>query len=247
MVKKDKRKIVIIGDSHARNCAAELHHWLGRKCAVSGYVKRGAGMKVIVQSGKEEIEKLSGEDVVVVWGGSNDTGKQNSQEALSQLCKFIDRSQDVNVIVMSAPHRHDLMPSSCVNFEVVRFNRLLRKKMRPYKKVKILDTDLNRDCFTKHGLHMNSSGKEQLTLKLADMIESLTVKNSGSSIQLQWKEYGTSLDSIDTLQIRGIGGCTPSVVNQIPKNDEGEVGKPQLIRRQRKNPALKDQDFLWQI
>jgi len=69
MVKKDKRKIVIIGDSHARNCAVELHHRLGRKCAVSGYVKPGAEMKVILQSGKEEIEKLSGEDVVVVWGG----------------------------------------------------------------------------------------------------------------------------------------------------------------------------------
>jgi hypothetical protein len=78
---------------------------------------------------------------------------------------------------------------------------------------------------------MNSSGKEQLILKLVDMIESLTIKNSGSSIQLQWKENGTSL----------------AVANQVPKNDEGEVVKPQLIKRQRKNPALKDQDFLWQI
>ena len=60
---------------------------------MSGYVKPGAGMKVIVQSGKEEIEKLNGEDVVVVWGGgSNDIGKQNSQEALRQLCKFVNKS-----------------------------------------------------------------------------------------------------------------------------------------------------------
>jgi hypothetical protein len=35
---------------------------------VSGYVKPGAGMEVIVHSAKEEIEKLKGEDVVVVWG-----------------------------------------------------------------------------------------------------------------------------------------------------------------------------------
>ena len=67
-VKNDKRKIVIIGDSHARNCAAGLHHQLGRKFSVSGYVKPRAGMKVIVQSGKEETEKLNREDVVVVWG-----------------------------------------------------------------------------------------------------------------------------------------------------------------------------------
>jgi len=33
---------------------------------MTGYVKPAAGLKLIVQSGKEEIEKLHGEDVVVV-------------------------------------------------------------------------------------------------------------------------------------------------------------------------------------
>jgi len=58
--KNDKRKTVIIGDSHIRNCAAELQQQLGRKCSVSGYVKSGAGMDVIVHSAKEEIGKLNG-------------------------------------------------------------------------------------------------------------------------------------------------------------------------------------------
>ena len=73
------------------------------------------------------------------------------------------------MIVMLAPQRHDLMPSSCVNSEVFRFNRIVRKL---YTKTKILDSDLNRDCFTKHGLHMNYLGKDQLIMKLAGMIES---------------------------------------------------------------------------
>ena len=83
-VKKNniKQHIVIIGDSHARNCAAELQHNLGTKFAVSSYVKPGAGMSVITQTVKEEIGKLKSNDVVVVWGGSNDIGKNNSQEAL---------------------------------------------------------------------------------------------------------------------------------------------------------------------
>jgi len=68
--KNDKQKIVIIGDSHIRSCAAELQQQLRRKYSVSGYVKSGAGMDVIVHSVKEEIGKLNGEDVVVVWGGS---------------------------------------------------------------------------------------------------------------------------------------------------------------------------------
>jgi hypothetical protein len=119
----------------------------------------GAGMKQIVNSGKEEINNLKGDDVIVVWGGSNDISKQNSQEALKHLHNFTKTYHDVNVIVMSAPQRYDLMPSSCVNSKVVRFNRLVRKSMKLLTKTKILETDLNRDCFTKHGLHMNSSGK----------------------------------------------------------------------------------------
>ena len=54
------------------------------------------------------------------------------------------------------------------------------------------------------------------------MIESVTVQNSGSNIELQWE-------------------CE----NRVSKYDEGEVSKPQLNKRQRKNPALKDRDFLW--
>jgi hypothetical protein len=152
-------------------------------------------------------------------GGANDISKQNSLEALKQ---FEKKCQDVNVTVMTAPMTHDLMPSSCVNSEVVRFSRLLKERMKLYTKIKILDTDLNRDCFTKHCLHMNSSGKDQLIMKLVEMIENITVQNSGSNIELQWK-------------------CE----NQVSKYDEGEVSNPQLNKRQRKNPALKDRDFLW--
>ena len=32
-------------------------------------------MKVIVDTVKEETEKLTSEDVIIIWGGSNDIGK----------------------------------------------------------------------------------------------------------------------------------------------------------------------------
>jgi hypothetical protein len=38
-------------------------------------VKPGAEMKIIVNTVKEDIEKLTSEDVIVVWEGSNDIGK----------------------------------------------------------------------------------------------------------------------------------------------------------------------------
>jgi hypothetical protein len=43
-----------MGDSHTKNSAAELQHTLGSTFAVSSFVKPGAGMRVIVDTVKEE-------------------------------------------------------------------------------------------------------------------------------------------------------------------------------------------------
>jgi hypothetical protein len=101
--KNVKQKIVIIGGSRARNSAAELQPSLGSTCSVSSFVKPGVEMKVIVDTVKEDIEQLKSDDVIVVWGGSNDTGKNNSKEALRHVCNFVKNNQTVNIIVMTAP------------------------------------------------------------------------------------------------------------------------------------------------
>jgi hypothetical protein len=77
-----KQKIVIIGDSHARNSADELQHNIGSTFTVSSFVKPGAGMGSIVDTMKKDIKKLKRDDDVIIWGGSNDIGKNNSKEAL---------------------------------------------------------------------------------------------------------------------------------------------------------------------
>ena len=42
---------------------------------------------------------------------------------------------------MKSPHRHDLIPSSCVINEVLKFNRQVEKKMKIYNNVKMSETD----------------------------------------------------------------------------------------------------------
>ena len=86
------------------------------------------------------------------------------------------------------PLRHDLFPSSCVKNEVVSFNKRLKKRMVIYNNVKILDTDLEREQFTKHGLHLNSSGRECIALKLAAVFRSIFNKERVSPICLQWRD-----------------------------------------------------------
>ena len=67
-------------------------------------------MSVIADTVEEEIIKLKCDDNAVFWGGSNETGKNNSEEALSDSYNFVEKRQKVNIVVMSVPHRYDLIP-----------------------------------------------------------------------------------------------------------------------------------------
>ena len=126
--KQTKQQIIIVGDSHARNSAAELKHCLDPGFAISSFVKPGAGMKDIINSAREDIKKLKHYDVAVIWVGSNDIGKNNSKEALKHLCDFMKNNQKLKTIIMTAPPKFDLFPTSCVNNEVINFNRQLKRE-----------------------------------------------------------------------------------------------------------------------
>ena len=102
-----------------------------------------------------------------------------------------------------------------------------------------------KEYFTKHGLNLNLSGKEQITLKRAAVVKSLVNRNKSSSIHLQWKENSMSLCHGCPKETIGNGVSELSLATQVPSNLEGTAIHTQLNKRQRKNPALRDQDFLW--
>jgi hypothetical protein len=121
---RKKNKIVIMGDSHARRCASEVLHNLDNTYEVQGIVKPSANMEAIVAPPIDATTKLKKKDVVIIWGGSRDTGKNESEKALCKISNFAWDHHQTNVIVISAPFRYDLAPDSCVNEEVTRFNLL---------------------------------------------------------------------------------------------------------------------------
>jgi hypothetical protein len=59
---------------------------------------------------------------VILWGGTNDISRNNTNEALKNLSNFMNANKKVNIILISSPLRHDLLLSSCVNNEVAKFN-----------------------------------------------------------------------------------------------------------------------------
>jgi hypothetical protein len=110
-----------------RKCAAELRQTLGYRFAVTGFTKPGAPTNDIIKTVKEGISTFTTKDFMILWTGANDISKNNTKGALNSLLKFMEENKSVNIVLIDSPHRYHLLPTSCVNKEVLKFNRLLKK------------------------------------------------------------------------------------------------------------------------
>jgi len=83
--KLQRNKILIIGDSHARGCAAELSISLGE---VMGAVMPGSKLEHITCLAHRHSSQLHCDDFVIIWGGANDINKNESNTGLRHIRKF---------------------------------------------------------------------------------------------------------------------------------------------------------------
>jgi hypothetical protein len=88
--------------------------------------------------------------------------------------------------VIEVPHRHDLVPNSCVNSEVLMFNRKLQKLKKVYPNLTVISVDTARDFFTRSGFHLNSLGKEHAARRIVSVISNLLNTNKSVPIVLKW-------------------------------------------------------------
>jgi len=61
-----------------------------------------------------------------------------------------------------------------------------------------MDMSANRDHYTKHGLHMNKTGKDWLTRRTVDTINKLFANQKLAPITLEWKESSVKRNQPET-------------------------------------------------
>jgi hypothetical protein len=275
--KKKKNKIMVIGDSHAQGCAAELKVHLKKDWEVQGFVCPGARVDIISTGLEREIKQLSTQDVAVVWGGSKDVGRNESQQAINKIQKFVETNEHTNVILMEAPHRHDLMQESCVNKEVKKYNTRMRKYMKIYKNVTVLEVNVDRSGYTTHGQHMNIKGKKLLAKRIAETIKRTVKVCTMKAIVMKEKDDPSIEDQVPGKAMDGV--CDSTQVDDGNKRrqeneDSGKtmdgageggasIGSTQVegenngkkeyeiatktSGRSRKTPVTRTDDFLWTV
>jgi len=183
-----KHKVIVIGDSHARGCAAEIKSNLEEDIEVQGFISPGTRVNTVTTSAIRDIQQLSKQDVVVVWGGLKDVGKNESKKGINRIQRFVETNKHTNIILMEVPHRHDLKQESCVNKEVKKYNSRIRKHMKVHENAEVLHVNLDRSGFTKHGLHMNTMGKELMAKRIVEAIKRTLKVWRKKPVSLKWKE-----------------------------------------------------------
>jgi len=165
-----RKRILLIGDSHVRGCSSKLGMQLGQAYHVSGTFMPGSRLRNITQLARNEIARFSQEDLVIIWGGANDVNKNESMKGLMNLQEFVELRNNTNFMILTIPHRHDLLDISCVNKEVQKYNAKLHEIMKNKINVRILEISTTREDFTKHGLHLNAAGKNKVTKQISQNI-----------------------------------------------------------------------------
>lgn len=183
--KNDKQKMLVIGDSHSRGLSEKI----GSRCtgsSVTGSVHPGAGFKDITVDLPKLVASYNTDDTVILIAGANDVYKNNLDIARKQLIHTLRSLHSVKVVVIGIPQRHDLQPWSCVNKEIVKANRIFNKIIQAFTNTSFVDvSDLERKCFTKHGLHLNDNGKTVLADSISLHLKN-NLRNSSQTIPLEY-------------------------------------------------------------
>jgi hypothetical protein len=75
---RKKKKILLIGDSHMHGCASELRKYLGPDYEVSGTIMPRSKLQNITNLARNEISRLSHNDALIIWAGSNDINRNET-------------------------------------------------------------------------------------------------------------------------------------------------------------------------
>jgi hypothetical protein len=239
-----RRKKVILHDSHTRGIAAELQHKLEKKFSVQGVVKPGADLSSILNLRTKDTNDLTS-DAVVVWEGTRDVSKNETNVSLSHVQNFVKKHNNPNVLLMELPDRYDLNVNSCVHVENKVFNSKLRKYMQPFNHASVMEVNYNRSHYASHGLHLNISGKEYSVTQFQSATERIFNDAKLCPIPMNWVNDHRRQEMCNPTKHMGCNNSL-NAIEKVLQTKLDDMDNNSLIMssmREQRTPISRSNDF----
>jgi hypothetical protein len=98
---KKKRKIIVMGDSHARGLAKELKYGFNHEFEIQGIIKPGSTLKNLVKMTCSDLKTLTKRDVCLAWGSTNDVGRSKTNMGIRALNDFVSSHELPTNMILS--------------------------------------------------------------------------------------------------------------------------------------------------
>ncbi|KAG8329979.1 hypothetical protein J6590_073984 [Homalodisca vitripennis] len=205
----DKQRVLLCSDSHGRNLTFNLN-----KCSKSfdavGFVRPGGRAEQVLNYDNLDGERLGPDDFLVIACGSNDVACNEAERALNLIDNVVNKYSSTKIILVDLPSRYDLKNWSCVNKELRKTNVALETLSKRYPNVTLVKaSEADRSLYTRHGMHLNDSGKKWLAGRICDVL----IKRTQPEV--------TITQSTPTSQIPLI--LSPSDRRESPSNTEQQM------------------------
>lgn len=174
---KKPKNVIFVADSQGRNCGGILSDNLYKESqwGAQALILPGATNTQVIDVATEKARNLSSNDCLVILGGVNEVTTDSIIEVESKLnnlgLALKSHKSPPPVVILETPNRYDLDNNAQIKSQ----NRLLKEKCVEYKWTYLAtNCMLDRDCYTKHGLHMNKEGKKTLCNLVLSLVHSFS-------------------------------------------------------------------------
>ncbi|KAG8276553.1 hypothetical protein J6590_063446 [Homalodisca vitripennis] len=179
----------LVSDSHGRGCGDRLRESkIGDKFQILENVQPGTSLMSMIDRAGEVTKQAGDSDFVLMVGGSNAISNQTNLELGSGLDNLAEGLKG-RVLWVETPYRFD---SPDKNEVIKKQNEIIQHKCKLNNWAFLnINSMLDRTCFTRHGLHLNKTGKDILNdliinyLSLVSPKKALDEKNAKIDMTLE--------------------------------------------------------------
>lgn len=176
---KRRPRVLIYGDSMVRDFGLILQQLLP-EYSVHCVTHPGAPLSFVIKDIKDmRTEKLNKHDIVFIMAGTNNIPNLTPADMKKEFLVLSTICQSTNLVFSSIPYKYNVKEQNCNIFST---NQFILKSSYVHNFFYFeCNYFLSRQMYTKHGLHLNISGKKSYCVNLSLALLSINGRISNSN------------------------------------------------------------------